>query len=145
MKALARNVIMLAMPAALIVWAYSPNTYFRYFDFPFSVTLMSYVVIYVLVLAVSVVLAPLVARRVSRSSMVRAILQAIVATLVFAILAVVFGTTGFNVADTRFNGIFFAEWKFFRFFFYVGLPVAITAAATSLLEDDNDPQSQELR
>lgn len=136
MKIIALKAVPLVLPAALLVWAYSPKTYFRHFNLPFSVTLASYVIVYLLVVVVSVVLAPQVARRVGRGVIVRAFVQAIVAAFIFAALAVVFGPIGFDVPGTRVRGIFFAEWKFMNFFFYVGLLVALTSAATALLRDD---------
>lgn len=88
---------------------------------------------YAVIVCVSVFVAPLVARRVGKSSSSRALAQCAVAGSVFAVLAFVFGPTGFDIPGTRVRGIFFAEWKFVTFFFYVGLPVALTTATTAFL------------
>ncbi|MGA3105392.1 MAG: hypothetical protein ABSD53_12995 [Terriglobales bacterium] len=130
-----RTVLLLLIPAGLISWAYPPNIYFRNFSFPFAVTLASYLTLYCLVLLVSMVLAPRLARRLSRTAGRRSAVQSLVAALAFAVLAGMIGTNGLDVPGTRFFGIFFAEWKFFIFFFYVGLPVAIATGIASFLTE----------
>jgi predicted MFS family arabinose efflux permease len=143
---LIKYVILLAMPAILIVLTYSPNTYFRYFDFPFFVTFASYVVVYLLVLGISVVMAPALARRLSDRAIPRAVIQAVSAIFSFAVLALTCAMTGFNPPHTRVHGIFFSEWKFLNFFFYLGLPVALVSGATAFLEvEDDSPTRLELR
>ena len=145
MKNLVRNAVSLLLPAALIVWSYPPTTYFKNFDFPFAVTFVSYAVVYVLVLAVVVVLAPVVARQVHTSPIRRAALQAIAATAAFAAIAIVFGPIGCDVPGTRLNGIFFSEWKFTNFFFYVGFPVAVITSAMVFLTHGDEQRGEEVR
>ena len=139
MKKVSKYAIIVAVPAILIMLAYSPTTYFRYFDFPFVVTFASYVIVYLMVLAVTVLAAPMVGRRMRRTAISRVIIEGAIATVSFAALSVVCGMTGFNPPHTRVHGIFFSEWKFMNFFFYVGLPTAIVSAATAFLDDDLRP------
>jgi hypothetical protein len=134
-RAFVRSAILLAVPAVLIVLAYPVTTYFRYFDFPFHVTLFSYVIVYLLVLAVCAGVAPKVAAKFCKTPVTRAVLQAATGVLCFAILSFICGPIGFDLPDIRLRGIFFSEWKFVNFFFYVGLPAALASAATGMVSE----------
>ena len=135
MRTFVRSAVLVVIPAILIVLAYPVKTYFRYSDFPFLVTLFSYVIVYLLVLAVCAGVAPSVAAKRSKAPITRSVLQAVTAVLCFAILSFICGPIGFDLPHIRLRGIFFSEWKFVNFFFYVGLPSALASAATGMISE----------
>ena len=122
-------------PAILIVVAYPVTTYFRYFDFPFIVTLSSYVIVYLLVVVVCAWVAPNAGAKLSKTPVTRTALRVGISVLCFAILSLICGPGGLDVPHTRLGGIFFSEWKFVNFFFYVGLPSALTSAASGMISE----------
>jgi len=133
-RAFVRSAILLVTPAILIALAYPVTTYFRYFDFPFLVTLFSYVIVYLLVLAVCAGVAPSVAAKFSKTPVTRAVLQVVTGVLCFAILSFICGPIGLDLPHIRL-GIFFSEWKFVNFFCYVGLPATLASAATGMISE----------
>jgi hypothetical protein len=146
MRKAVRLTLLLVIPLSAIVLAYPPTTYFRYFDFPFLVTFSSYLIVYVCSLGISLLAAPFVARKVTRSKGPTVFLQATVGIVGFAILTIICTATAFDLPQvpTRIHGIFFSEWKFLNFFFYVGVPVALLSALTALLNENTVLREEEL-
>lgn len=118
--------------------AYPWSVYHGNFDYPWPRTLSSYLVLAGLVTSACSVL-PWWVKDMKMGGPVQR--RAVGPTLVFVgacgmgllFLTMAFGGIGLglDVPGTRIHGIFFSEWKFATFLFYVGAPLA--AAATGLM------------
>jgi len=51
------------------------------------------------------------------------------------LMAILLGPAGVTIPETRVRGIFFAEWKFLTFIFYIGLPVSFLATGLARVSD----------
>jgi hypothetical protein len=97
------------------------------FDFPEQITILSYLLAAAIVTATTTGASLL--PRSSRFSLGRLAAVLAVSCSALALVCIGFGPYGLNIPGTRLRGIFFSEWMFVNFFFYVGLPLAVAAAA----------------
>src|SRR5207245_6330125 len=91
---------------------------------------------YALLLLISSLAAPIAARRFCKKRSSRSALNFLLTLSALAAFAWGSALIGFNPPGTWMFGIFFAEWEFLRFFFYVGLPVALATGFVSFLTDN---------
>jgi hypothetical protein len=110
---------------AVILRVYRWETYSA-FDFPKQVTILSYLLAAAIVTVITT--GALLLPRRFRSSLGRLVAVLAVSCSALALVCIGFGPYGLNIPGTRLNGIFFSEWMFVSFFFYVGLPLAVAAA-----------------
>ncbi len=121
--------------AALFI-AYPWEVYQRSFHFPWQRTLISYIVLGIMVTVLGAATPSLVLGRILSlgSGLKAGIVFAGTSLVSLVLLAFLFSGPGLSLdlPGTRVQGIFFAEWKFIDFLFYVALPFSLIATGLCL-------------
>ncbi len=95
------------------------------FGFSRGRTLVSYLIVAALVAIATAATSALFLWVPAASARFRSVVCGIVAFGLMSLLGVLFDPVGLEIPGTRVNGIFFSEWKFLNFVFFVAAPAAV--------------------
>ena len=118
-----------------------PWSLYAAYNFSKDVTIASYLLVSVILALVAATSTVVFLRVIKGSILASALLCGAAAFLAAALMALLMGPGGIDVPGLRLNGIFFSEFEFLRFIFFVAAPVSLIAAALCgwLARKNSDP------
>lgn len=120
--------VLFAVSLMLLQLQYPWSIYAAY-KFSKIFTLTSYLIVAAMIAAIAVVVLYFFLRLPKASAVFRAIMCGITMFGLMFLWAILFGPVGMNIPGTRVRGIFFSEFEFLGFIFFVAAPASMITAA----------------
>jgi hypothetical protein len=120
--------VLFVVALVLLQLQYPWHVYAAY-NFSKLFTAASYLIVAAIVAAIAAIASFLFLRLPKASVVFRTIVCGITVFGLMLLWAVLFGPMGWNIPGTRIRGIFFSEFEFLGFVFFVAVPVSFIAAA----------------
>ncbi len=135
LRTLLVGTVTLAAAAIALLLAYPWSVYVN-FGFPRRVTLLSYLLISFAASVLAMTSFLIFCHGTPSNRIIKAVRSIGAGATVLGIgliFCALFGPVGFDLPGTRVRGIFFAEWKFASFFFFIVVPVSVIVTMMSAI------------